>query len=77
MYWAVVGAFVAFEYVSGWLLDWSVALSAHHAPHAHIHVPLLSLTRVPFYWEARTVFLLFLALPQTQVRFPVYLMLPQ
>ncbi|KAL1951488.1 hypothetical protein VTO73DRAFT_637 [Trametes versicolor] len=42
-YWAVVGAFVAFEYVSGWLLDW-----------------------VPFYWEARTVFLLFLALPQTQ-----------
>ncbi|KAI0673339.1 TB2/DP1, HVA22 family-domain-containing protein [Trametes maxima] len=43
MYWAVVGAFVAVEYVSGWLLDW-----------------------VPFYWEARTVFLLFLALPQTQ-----------
>lgn len=24
--------------------------------------------RVPFYWEARTVFLLFLSLPQTQVR---------
>ena len=22
MYWAVVGAFVAFEYVTGWLLDW-------------------------------------------------------
>ncbi|KAI0639614.1 hypothetical protein C8Q77DRAFT_1082069 [Trametes polyzona] len=43
MYWAVVGAFVAVEYVSGWLLDW-----------------------IPFYWEARTVFLLFLALPQTQ-----------
>ncbi|TFK90795.1 hypothetical protein K466DRAFT_596648 [Polyporus arcularius HHB13444] len=43
MYWAVVGAFVAFEYVTGWLLDW-----------------------VPFYWEFRTVFLLFLSLPQTQ-----------
>ncbi|KAI8990470.1 TB2/DP1, HVA22 family-domain-containing protein [Trametes punicea] len=43
MYWAVVGAFVAIEYVSGWLLDW-----------------------IPFYWEVRTVFLLFLALPQTQ-----------
>ncbi|KAH9944210.1 TB2/DP1, HVA22 family-domain-containing protein [Epithele typhae] len=42
-YWAVVGAFVAFEYVAGWILDW-----------------------VPFYWEARTVFLLFLSLPQTQ-----------
>ena len=22
MYWAVVGAFVAFEYVTGWILDW-------------------------------------------------------
>ncbi|RPD82356.1 hypothetical protein L226DRAFT_564937 [Lentinus tigrinus ALCF2SS1-7] len=43
MYWAVVGAFVAFEYVTIWLLDW-----------------------VPFYWEFRTVFLLFLSLPQTQ-----------
>ncbi|KAI0801063.1 TB2/DP1, HVA22 family-domain-containing protein [Fomes fomentarius] len=42
-YWAVVGAFVAFEYVTGWLLDW-----------------------VPFYWEVRTIFLLFLSLPQTQ-----------
>ncbi|TBU49950.1 TB2/DP1, HVA22 family-domain-containing protein [Dichomitus squalens] len=43
MYWAVVGAFVAVEYVTGFILDW-----------------------VPFYWEARTVFLLFLSLPQTQ-----------
>ncbi|KAI0375207.1 hypothetical protein BV20DRAFT_255170 [Pilatotrama ljubarskyi] len=43
MYWSVVGAFVAVEYISGWLLDW-----------------------IPFYWEVRTVFLLFLALPQTQ-----------
>ena len=24
MYWAVVGAFVAFEYVTGWILDWCV-----------------------------------------------------
>ncbi|KAI0756802.1 TB2/DP1, HVA22 family-domain-containing protein [Daedaleopsis nitida] len=50
MYWAVVGAFVAFEYVTGWLLDW-----------------------VPFYWEARTVFLLFLSLPQTQGSSWVYM----
>ncbi|OSD03280.1 hypothetical protein PYCCODRAFT_1477145 [Trametes coccinea BRFM310] len=42
-YWAVVGAFVAVEYVTGWILDW-----------------------IPFYWEVRTLFLLFLALPQTQ-----------
>ncbi|OBZ78769.1 putative HVA22-like protein g [Grifola frondosa] len=49
MYWAVVGAFVAFEYVAIWLLSW-----------------------IPFYWETRTAFLLFLALPQTQGSTYVY-----
>jgi len=43
MYWAVVGAFVAFEYVAEWLISW-----------------------LPFYWETKTVLLLFLSLPQTQ-----------
>ncbi|KZT02422.1 uncharacterized protein LAESUDRAFT_407438 [Laetiporus sulphureus 93-53] len=43
MYWSVMGAFVAFEYVVEWLVDW-----------------------LPFYYEAKTVFLLFLSLPQTQ-----------
>ncbi|KAI0068300.1 hypothetical protein BV25DRAFT_1911297 [Artomyces pyxidatus] len=42
-YWAVVGAFVAFEYGAEWLLSW-----------------------FPFYWEVKTLFLLFLSLPQTQ-----------
>ncbi|KAG7450695.1 uncharacterized protein BT62DRAFT_985013 [Guyanagaster necrorhizus] len=42
-YWAVVGAFVGFEYLAGWLISW-----------------------LPFYWEIKTVFLLFLSLPQTQ-----------
>ncbi|KAI0322703.1 TB2/DP1, HVA22 family-domain-containing protein, partial [Amylostereum chailletii] len=42
-YWAVVGAFVAFEYAAEWALSW-----------------------VPFYWEVKTIFLLFLSLPQTQ-----------
>ncbi|OSX67275.1 hypothetical protein POSPLADRAFT_1037934 [Postia placenta MAD-698-R-SB12] len=43
MYWSVLGAFVAFEYVAEWLVSW-----------------------LPFYWEIKTLFLLFLALPQTQ-----------
>jgi receptor expression-enhancing protein 1/2/3/4 len=43
MYWSVVGAFVAFEYIGEWFISW-----------------------FPFYWEVKTLFLLFLALPQTQ-----------
>ncbi|KAF5384821.1 hypothetical protein D9615_001377 [Tricholomella constricta] len=43
MYWAVIGAFVAFEYLCEWLISW-----------------------LPFYWEVKTLFLLFLALPQTE-----------
>jgi receptor expression-enhancing protein 1/2/3/4 len=43
MYWSVIGAFVAFEYVAEWFISW-----------------------LPFYWEVKTLFLLFLSLPQTQ-----------
>ncbi|KAK0198288.1 TB2/DP1, HVA22 family-domain-containing protein [Armillaria mellea] len=42
-YWTVIGAYVGFEYLVGWLISW-----------------------LPFYWEIKTVFLLFLSLPQTQ-----------
>ncbi|TFK30813.1 hypothetical protein FA15DRAFT_684022 [Coprinopsis marcescibilis] len=43
MYWAVVGWFVAFEYLAEWVISW-----------------------FPFYWELKTLFFLYLALPQTQ-----------
>jgi receptor expression-enhancing protein 1/2/3/4 len=43
MYWTVIGAFVAFEYLAEWLISW-----------------------LPFYWELKTIFLLFLSLPQTE-----------
>ncbi|KAF8078784.1 TB2/DP1, HVA22 family-domain-containing protein [Lyophyllum atratum] len=43
MYWTVIGAFVAFEYLGEWLISW-----------------------LPFYWEIKTLFLLFLSLPQTE-----------
>ncbi|KAF9566153.1 hypothetical protein CPC08DRAFT_704232 [Agrocybe pediades] len=43
IYWAVIGVFVAFEYLAEWLISW-----------------------LPFYWELKTMFLLFLSLPQTE-----------
>jgi len=49
MYWSVIGAFVAFEYVAEWFISW-----------------------LPFYWEIKTLFLLFLSLPQTQGSTYVY-----
>ncbi|KAG8219669.1 TB2/DP1, HVA22 family-domain-containing protein [Butyriboletus roseoflavus] len=49
MYWAVIGAFIAFEQTLGLFLSW-----------------------LPFYWELRTIFLLYLSLPQTQGSVYVY-----
>ncbi|KJA25865.1 hypothetical protein HYPSUDRAFT_160465, partial [Hypholoma sublateritium FD-334 SS-4] len=49
MYWAVIGAFVAFEYLAEWTISW-----------------------LPFYWEIKTLFLLYLSLPQTQGSTYVY-----
>ncbi|KAI9461761.1 TB2/DP1, HVA22 family-domain-containing protein [Boletus coccyginus] len=48
-YWAVVGAFIAFEQTLGLFLSW-----------------------LPFYWELRTIFLLYISLPQTQGSAYVY-----
>ncbi|KAF8203188.1 TB2/DP1, HVA22 family-domain-containing protein [Pholiota molesta] len=49
MYWAVIGVFMAFEYVAEWTVSW-----------------------LPFYWEVKTLFLLYLSLPQTQGSTYVY-----
>ncbi|KAF8898912.1 TB2/DP1, HVA22 family-domain-containing protein [Infundibulicybe gibba] len=49
MYWCVVGAFMAFEYLAEWLVSW-----------------------LPFYWELKTLFLLFLSIPQIQGSTYVY-----
>jgi receptor expression-enhancing protein 1/2/3/4 len=62
-YWAVIGAFLAFEQSLGLFLSWSVLpFSSPPCPETH--------PRLPFYWELRTVFLLYISLPQTQVRPP-------
>ena len=65
MYWSVIGAFVAFEYLAEWLISWQVIFPPL-APCDHLTLALLP-SRLPFYWELKTAFLLFLSLPQTQV----------
>jgi len=63
MYWSVIGAFVAFEYLAEWLISWQVIFPPL-APCDHLTLALLP-SRLPFYWELKTAFLLFLSLPQT------------
>jgi len=62
MYWSVVGAFVAFEYLAEWLISWQVTFPPL-APCDHYHYSLLGCP-----WELKTAFLLFLSLPQTGPR---------
>lgn len=62
MYWTCVGAFVAFENLAEWFVSWYVPRLYDKISHSHP-----AILRLPFYWEFRTLFLLFLALPQTQV----------
>jgi receptor expression-enhancing protein 1/2/3/4 len=60
MYWTVIGAFVAFQYTAEWLISWYV--------YQHLMcLRLIRASRFPFYFEIKTLFLLFLALPQIQV----------
>ena len=63
MYWSVIGAFVAFEYVAEWFITWYAVFSTSYLEKWY----LILLKRIPFYWEVKTLFLLFLSLPQTQV----------
>ncbi len=64
MYWVCVGGLVAFENVAQWLVSWYVKRSYFHTSQTPYK---LRVVRFPFYWEARTILLLFLALPQIQV----------
>jgi receptor expression-enhancing protein 1/2/3/4 len=64
MYWTVIGAFVAFEYVAEWLISWQALIIDYSVTPSQI-IP--SSCRLPFYWEVKTMFLLYLSLPQIQV----------
>ena len=69
MYWTVVGAFVAFEYTAEWLISWYVTFfsTSPYLNYTIFAVHLLGTSRLPFYWEAKTIFFLYLSLSQTQV----------
>ncbi|KAI0251592.1 hypothetical protein BJV78DRAFT_1282437 [Lactifluus subvellereus] len=62
MYWSVLACVVAVEYLAEWLISWSVICdplpSSSHS--------LIDILRVPFYYFFKMLFLLYLALPQTQ-----------
>lgn len=61
MYWTVLGFVVGVEYVAEWTISW-------YAPSFHIFTQSDSLSpyRIPFYYTLKTLFLLYIALPQTK-----------
>jgi receptor expression-enhancing protein 1/2/3/4 len=64
MYWAVLGCLVGVEYVAEWLVSWCVWHDPRMDP-----MRLLTLVvccRLPLYYPMKTLFLLYLALPQTR-----------
>ncbi|KAI6007229.1 hypothetical protein EDD15DRAFT_2395954 [Pisolithus albus] len=69
MYWAVIGAFIAIENILGFLISWYISINE-----SHLVTTLKACTscRLPFYWELRTLFLLYLSLPQIQGSTYVY-----
>ena len=69
MYWSVLGCIVGVEYVAEWLVSWSVNLSCDLAftkmqDRRH---------RIPMYYLMKTVFLLYLVLPQTRGSSYIYI----
>ena len=77
MYWSVLGVILATEYVAEWLVRWYVGISSTLNRRRRVNRTLTQHSfsstsdarkfRVPFYWLIKMMFLLYLALPQTQV----------
>lgn len=76
MYWSVIGCVVAIESAE-WLINWSVrhpspsrTLSRSLTPHRSVCTSLSSerrpFCRIPLYYTIKTVFILYLVLPQTK-----------
>jgi len=64
-YWVIAGILFGTEILIGWLIDWYARPS-----HTHINAPsqmTFPFTRVPFYYELRALFVLWLIAPATQV----------
>lgn len=65
MYWAVIAVIAAYEYSVEFLISWYVRRHCELGFVDDDHAPF---GRFPFYYELKTLFLIFLVLPQTQVR---------
>ncbi|KZT04922.1 uncharacterized protein LAESUDRAFT_760665 [Laetiporus sulphureus 93-53] len=64
MYWSVLGCIVAVEYMAEWLVSWYVvSKDVMQLPHPE-RWPV-AFDRLPLYYPIKTVFLLYLSLPQT------------
>lgn len=62
MYWSVLACVIGVEYLAEWLISWSVICPVLTAS-SH---SLIDVLRIPFYYLFKMLFLLYLALPQTQ-----------
>lgn len=64
MYWSVLGCIVGVEYVAEWIISWCV----FHRNSCALRITVVSfaIPRIPLYYPIKTLFLLYLALPQTR-----------
>jgi receptor expression-enhancing protein 1/2/3/4 len=64
MYWSVLGCIVGIEYIAEWTVSWYFSL---FSPLCVSSLTILGQShRIPFYYTIKTLFLLYLALPQTK-----------
>lgn len=69
MYWAVVGTWTGIEALGGWLFTWYVPVSLHPLLNSSSYAREMKvdIDRLPFYSLIKTIFFLYLSLPQTEV----------
>lgn len=70
MFWCVMGAVTVLEHSVEWIVSWSVPVPPRlGAESAMAHSGLIGVMhRFPFYYEIKTLVILWLTLPQIQVR---------
>ena len=66
MYWSVLACVVGVEYLAEWLVSWCALRYSLTIDAISLILSFSPLKRIPFYYLFKTLFLLYLALPQTQ-----------
>jgi receptor expression-enhancing protein 1/2/3/4 len=66
MYWSVLACVVGVEYLAEWLVSWCALPDSLMSLMLLLTPPFLPQCRIPFYYLFKMLFLLYLALPQTQ-----------